>query len=218
MVISTKVGYGVEGCDDWTEGAVRGGIEEALRTLRADAIGVVSLHSCPAEILRRGDVVRALVDAKSAGWVRTIGYSGDNDDLLAAIELGVFDVLETSVSALDGWSLQRAMPKARGAGVIAKRALGNAPWRFDHRPDAPDLATYWDRWRAAPHLQDAGADRLIRYAAFAPGVSSTLIGTSSPERLTAAVKAVELGPLPRKLVQLWRNRSTGPNRAWPGVI
>ena len=30
----------------------------------------------------------------------------------------------------------------------AKRALGNAPWRFSSRPEASDVAEAWERFRA----------------------------------------------------------------------
>ena len=42
-------------------------------------------------------------------------------------------------------------------GVIAKRPLGNAPWRFSERPGAQDVALYWDRMRQMaldPHELD----------------------------------------------------------------
>ena len=219
VLVSTKLGYGVEGCADWTAAAVTKGVEEALRTLDTDAIDVVFLHSCSAEVLRRGDVVAALGAARDAGKVRFIGYAGDNQELAVAVGLGVFDVVETSVSALDGWSLENQIGEAAGAGigVIAKRVLANAPWRFERRPEAADLGIYWDRWHARPELHADHAQAFLRYAAWAPGVGAALVGTSSPERLRAHVEAVCTGPLPDEQVDRIRAGSTGGG-SWPGVI
>ena len=47
FLLSTKVGYGVEGVADWTGPAVARGIDEALGRLRTDVIDLVFLHSCP---------------------------------------------------------------------------------------------------------------------------------------------------------------------------
>src|SRR5689334_15526537 len=55
-VISTKVGYGVDGAADWTAEAVRRGIDDALGKLQTDWIDVVHLHSCSEEVVRAGEV------------------------------------------------------------------------------------------------------------------------------------------------------------------
>src|SRR4051812_13673646 len=57
VVLSTKVGYGIPGYEDWTGPCVAAGVDEALRLMRTDRIDVVHLHSCPLEVLERGEVV-----------------------------------------------------------------------------------------------------------------------------------------------------------------
>src|SRR4051794_18907612 len=57
VVLVTKVGYDVEGADDWTAAAVTGGVDRALRELRTDVLDVALLHSCSLEVLRRGEVI-----------------------------------------------------------------------------------------------------------------------------------------------------------------
>jgi len=47
VVLSTKVGYGVEGARDWSAAPVTGGVHEALRTLGTDVPDVVFRHSFP---------------------------------------------------------------------------------------------------------------------------------------------------------------------------
>ena len=66
-VISTKLGYGVEGIPDWTGPCITGGVERALRILRTDRIDIAHLHSCPREVLERSEVIDALDRAKAAG-------------------------------------------------------------------------------------------------------------------------------------------------------
>src|SRR5690606_2023592 len=53
FVLSTKVGYGVDGVEDWTPRCVRLGIEAARARLATDVIDIVHLHSCDAVTLAR---------------------------------------------------------------------------------------------------------------------------------------------------------------------
>ena len=63
IIISTKVGYGISGVNDWTYDSVIIGIDEALKKLRTEYIDIVHLHSCTLEVLQRGEVIEALVNA-----------------------------------------------------------------------------------------------------------------------------------------------------------
>ncbi|HET9036782.1 MAG TPA: aldo/keto reductase, partial [Myxococcaceae bacterium] len=108
----------------------------------------------------------------------------------------------------------------RGLGVLAKRPLGNAPWRFETRPEAEDVAEAWERFRALG-LEPAGEpwDALAaRFTAFAPGVTSILLGTASPAQLAAVARAVEEGPLPPAMLGSIRAAHERVGRGWPGRI
>jgi aryl-alcohol dehydrogenase-like predicted oxidoreductase len=78
VVLSTKIGYGIDGVPDWTAECIARGIERALGLLATDRIDIVHLHSCPVEILARGEVIAALLAARDAGKLRCAAYSGDN--------------------------------------------------------------------------------------------------------------------------------------------
>ena len=67
--------------------SVIGGVDQALKLLKTDYIDIVHLHSCSKEILERGDVILALEDAKQAGKIRVMAYSGENEDLDFAISM-----------------------------------------------------------------------------------------------------------------------------------
>jgi aryl-alcohol dehydrogenase-like predicted oxidoreductase len=196
VLLSTKVGYGVEGAEDWTGPCITRGIERALRTLRTDRIDLVHLHSCPVEILERSEVLRALLDAVAAGKVRVAAYSGDGAALDRALRLEAFGVVQATLNLCDRANaplLLRA--KERGTGVIAKRPLANAPWRFASRPDAPDLAAYFDRFCAMRIDAPDPAELCLRFAAHHPAVDTVLIGTRNALRLEPAITALARGPL-----------------------
>lgn len=221
-IVVTKGGYGADGAADWTPDAIARGVEGARRRLRRDAVDVFLLHSCPRGTLEGSGVVEALVREREAGRVRFAGYSGEGDALAWAAERPeIFDVLECSLGVFDraNEALARAAAE-RGQGVLAKRPLSNAPWRFAERPERGDVATYWDRMRAlgldpAPLAWDELA---VRFAAHAPGVASILVGTASEGHLARAVEGVGRGPLPVEIAArvrgAWEARCGGA----PGVI
>lgn len=204
VVLSTKVGYGVPGHADWTGPCITAGIDRALAILGTDVLDIVHLHSCGRDVIERGDVVRALDDGVRAGKVRVAAYAGEEDALDAALATGVFGAVQLSISPWDQRALHHRVPTLarRGLGVLGKRSLANAPWRFAERPSAPDLATYWDRFHRLgfdPH-DLAWPELALRFGAYAPGVSAILMGTRSIARLEEAVAAVARGPLPAPLL------------------
>lgn len=198
-LLSTKVGYGVPGVTDWTYEAVAQGVDAALQRLRTDHLDIAHLHSCPAEVLERGDVIRGLTDAVTAGKVRVAAYSGDAHDLYVALETGAFGAVQASLSVQDRHNAPTlAIARARGLGTIGKRPLANAPWRFDAAPARPDEAEHFRRWRAlAIETGELDPAQLyLRYALFHPETDVTLMGTHRLRHLESAAAAVEAGPLP----------------------
>ena len=69
FVLSTKLGYGVAGVEDWTGPCITAGVEQALRVMRTDRLDIAHLHSCPRSVLVRGDVIDALERAKHEGKI-----------------------------------------------------------------------------------------------------------------------------------------------------
>ena len=222
FVLSTKVGYGIPGYDDWTGPMIAAGVDAALGRLRTDRIDVVHLHSCPLDVLERGEVVAALQAAVVAGKVRVAAYSGDNAPLEWAIASGAFGSIETSVNLVDQRAIERALPAAQehGLGVIAKRPAANAPWRFAERPAAADVALYWDRWRALgldPGPYD-WTELSLRFAAWQDGVHCAIVGTSRLEHLRRNVEQVAKGPLPAEMVAAVRAAFRAHGAGWEGQI
>jgi aryl-alcohol dehydrogenase-like predicted oxidoreductase len=220
--LSTKVGYGIPGHDDWTAGCISAGVDAALQRLRTDRLDIVHLHSCPLGTLTQGDVVQALQRAHQAGKVGTVAYSGENDALDWAAGSGHFGGLECSVNLYDQASLGGALAVAqtRGLGVIAKRPLGNAPWRYAERPVGQYCETYWQRMQVMA-LGDFGLpwDELaLRFAAFEPKVTCAIVGTSSVEHLQHNAAIVARGPLPAQTVAAIQARFAAVGSGWQGEI
>ena len=222
FILSTKVGHGIPGTRDWTGVAIGAGIDEALRKLNSDVIDIVHLHSCELNVLQTGEVVEALLRARDQGKVRTVAYSGENEALAFAVASGSFGGIECSVNLFDQASLDSILPRAaeRGMGVIAKRPLGNAPWRFDNRPVGDYCEVYWERMQRLAY--DASglpwSELALRFSAFRPGVSSAIVGTSSIEHLQHAVAVVEKGPLPDDVIAAIRQRFQAVGAGWKGEV
>jgi aryl-alcohol dehydrogenase-like predicted oxidoreductase len=222
FVLSTKVGYGIPGVADWTYDCIVAGVEAALARMRCDVLDVVHLHSCPLHVLQQGDVVRALLDCRRAGKLRVTAYSGDNAELQWALDSGAFGSVQTSISLCDQANLAQRLPFARehGIGVVAKRPLAGAVWRFDSRPGEYAEGLYWDRFRAMG-IDPAGMDwpaLALRFAAHVPGVSSAIVGTNKPENFMRNVAIVAQGPLDAGLQERIERAFSAHDQHWVGLI
>lgn len=213
ILLCTKVGYGIDGVLDWTGDAVRLGIDDALRTLRTDHLDIVLLHSCARHILQRDDVLAALHDAVHAGKVRVAGYAGDHDGLWHALEDARIQVVMPSASLFDRHALGAPLARAkdRGLGMLAKRPLANAPWRFATRPHDAEWVTYWDRMQAMDlHPEIPWLAVALRFVVFTWGIDAAVVGTTRLEHLAQALDALQDGPLPEALLQRIHAHESGP--------
>ncbi len=222
FVLSTKVGYGIAGFADWTYECVAAGIDEARQRLRTDVIDIVHLHSCPLETLEAGGVIEAILRAREQGKIRVAAYSGENAELAWAARSGHFGSIECSVNVFDQGSLSAVLPgaAAAGMGIIAKRPLGNVPWRHAQRPIGNYCETYWERMKALDldTLGMAWDEFAIRFCAYAPGIGSAIAGTASLDHLRHNAALVEAGPLsPDTMAEIDRRyRAVGSH--WDGQI
>ena len=223
FVLSTKLGYAVPGVADWTGECIARGVDLALARLRTDVLDVAHLHSCPLGTLLAGGVVEALLAAVAAGKVRVAAYSGENEALAWAVSSGAFGSVQASVSVCDQRSLSRELAEAaaRGLGVVAKRPLANTPWDPGAaHPDDAAAAAYRERWNTL-HLDELGldpAELAVRFAAFAPGVSTAIVGSRRLEHLAQMHALVARGPLPAQISEEIETRFAALGQEWPGMI
>lgn len=213
----TKVGHWPD--NGWTRDGIARSVERSLERLRTDHLDLVQLHSCPRDMLERGEVIEALEEARKAGKTRYIGYSGDRDAALYAVECGRFDTLQTSISIVDQEAIDLTLPGARerNMGVIVKRPIGNAVWRYDAKPENAYVVEYWNRLQALRYdfcfgerAGDAGpqgaAGIALRFTLSLPGVHTAIVGTSNPDRFASNARLVEAGALPPAEVEAIRAR------------
>jgi len=222
FILSSKCGYDRDGNEDWSAEAIAAGIDRSLTLLRTDRIDIMHLHSCEMEVLRQGEAIGALHQAVEAGKVRCAAYSGDNDELLWAVESGHFVSIQTSLSICDQRCLDRALPHCalNGLGVIIKRPLANAFWKFDTQPKGEYCEEYWRRAKAmqlepGPLSWD---ELFLRFAAFQQGVSSIIIGTRRAEHFRRNVELLRKGPLPPEQVAALRELFKQHDHNWTGQI
>jgi len=211
---------------DWSKKGVLETIETSLRALKTDYLDIAQLHSCSAEELRRGDAIEGLQRAREKGYTRYIGYSGDNEDAGYAIELEVFDSLQTSVSIADQTPIDTNIKFAaeKGLGVIAKRPIANAVWRHKEKPADSYHHEYWDRIQKlkfeflGKSLEEATATAL-KFTLSVAGVSTMIVGTTKPNRWQENAKYVAEGKLSGEEYEAIRERwQEVADENWKGQV
>ena len=221
FVLSTKVGYGIEGYDDWSYDIILAGVDNALRLMKTDYIDIVHLHSCDLDTLKRGEVIEALHKIIEQGKVKVAAYSGENEALKFAVDSNLFGSVQTSINICDQIDLDGSIKiaKEKGMGVIAKRPIANAPWKFSERPAGHYCEEYWHRWKTMnlPE-QENWLETFLRFAVFANGVDTAIVGTTNIEHLKSNIKIMEEGPLETELNNLIIERFKLHNQNWLGEV
>ena len=190
--------------EDWQPAMLEKSIDRSLKRLKTDRLDLIQLHSCDEKILREGGVIEVVQRAREAGKTRFIGYSGDSTNAKYAVECGAFDTLQTSLNIADQEAVELTLPLAQEAnmGVICKRPIANAVWRFPELPENSYYHTYWHRLKelAYPFL-DRSVDDIVsialRWTLATPGVGVAIVGTQNPKRWASNAALLESGALPQ---------------------
>jgi aryl-alcohol dehydrogenase-like predicted oxidoreductase len=225
VLIFTKCGHSKTYVDDaWSKKDIEASIDRSLKRLQTDYIDLVQLHSCSKVILEQGEVIEALSKAKRAGKTRFIGYSGDGQDAVYAIKTGAFDALQTSINIADQEAIQLTLPLAaeKNVGVIAKRPLANAAFKYKNKPDDAYSIPYWERLQQLKYdFIDGNADRAaaiaLRFTLTIPGVHTAIVGTTKIGRYAQNAKILSTGLLSQNEFESIRSRwqdTAGPE--WIG--
>ena len=234
---------------DWSPESLESSIDRSLQRLRTDYVDLIPLHSCGEEVRHQGAVIEVLQQARDKGKTRYIGYSGDNEPALYAVNCGAFDTLQTSINIADQKAITFTLPiaKEKEIGVIAKRPIANAAWRYRARPQDPYIQTYWERLvkldypflRAAaktepktalrrllkldyPFLRAAaktGPETALRFTLTIPGVHTAIVGTTRPGRWQQNAEILAGGLLTQQQFDAIRARWAEVAEAdWAGEI
>jgi aryl-alcohol dehydrogenase-like predicted oxidoreductase len=210
---------------DWSKKGILDTIETSLRDLKTDYLDIAQLHSCSSETLQQGDCIEGLQRAQEKGYTRFIGYSGDNEDAKTAIELDVFDTLQTSVSIADQTPIIGNIPLAvsKNLGIIAKRPIANAVWRHDSTPPEAYHHEYWNRIQKLKFdflnksLEEATAIAL-RFTLSIEGIASAIVGTTRPNRWQENANYVAEGKLSAEEFQAIQDRwNEIADESWVGM-
>lgn len=223
----TKCGHpeGMEH-EDWSFASLLKSIERSLKRLRTDHLDLIQLHSCSLEELKKGEVIRALEEARRKGYARYLGYSGDSQAARFAVESGRFDTLQTSVSIADQESIELTLPLARQRklGIIAKRPIANAAWRTGKKPENAYHHAYWERLRKLdyPFLRDGlqqSVATALRFTYSIPGIHTMIVGSTQPGRWRENAALLAAGPLPDPEWQAIRARwKQVADPSWAGEV
>jgi aryl-alcohol dehydrogenase-like predicted oxidoreductase len=161
-------------------------LEESLELLRTRHVDLMQIHSAPLEVVRSGEAMRALQDARRSGKCRFVGASFDDDQAcLEAIGTGDYDTIQINYNLLERASAEHLIAAAARAdvGVLIKQPLARGLLTSKH-VHAPAE----ERERVAPYLflQRAGqtlSEGALRFVLSNPGVHSVLCGSKRPEHL-----------------------------------
>lgn len=180
----TKCGHasGLPG-NDWEPDMLRQSIDRSLVRLKTDRLDLLQLHTCDIDTLDKGEAIAVIQEAKQAGKARYIGYSGDGKTAKHAIELNVFDTIQTSVNFADQECIDLTLPlaKARGMGVIAKRPVANVAWRHESAEVAGYGRVYWERLQELKYHFPDMFDACLRFT-LSQDIHVAIVGASKPER------------------------------------
>ena len=206
-ILATKAGHVTGGYsgEEWTYKTVADSIDRSLKRLRTDRLDIVQLHSCDIDVLERGDVIRALDDAKAAGKLLHVSYSGDNEAALWAVESGRFATLQTSLNLADQGGRTSgllAAAAARGIGVVIKRPIGGGTWARAKRSESTPRQydnEYLERavamW-SGEDLPDEPSDSIALALGFTLAhaeVHVAIVGTKSPDHMRSNLDLFEQG-------------------------
>lgn len=192
---------------DALRSAVLASLEGSLTELRREALDLVQIHNATVEVVRRGELSDALLDAKRQGKVRFLGASVYTEaEALAVMGAGCFDVLQIAYNLLDQRMTGKVFPAAvrSGVGIVARSAFlkgvlsAKAEWlppglaglRAAAERARDTMAGSWDLLESAA----------LRFCLSAATVSTVLVGPRTSEELGRSLAAAAAGPLPEELL------------------
>ena len=194
---------------DYSAANVRAGVEQSLRRLGTDRLDLVQVHMSPSrEQMAAEDTIETLASVREEGKTRFIGMSGILPNLPDHIAMGVFDVFQIPYSVVqrEHEDLITAAAQAGAGTLIRGGAARGGPAEDKNWAQGPlglPPGEGQRRWASAG-MDDllGGMPRLefvLRFTLSHPGLSSTIVGTSSVEHLRANLAVARKGPLPADL-------------------
>jgi aryl-alcohol dehydrogenase-like predicted oxidoreductase len=223
--LATKAGHvagGYEG-QAWTAKTISDSIDRSLKRMKTDYLDLVQLHSCSLEVLEKGEAIETLQKAQKEGKTRYIGYSGDNEAAIWAVNSGLFDTLQTSFNLVEQKARHTLFDtvKEKNIGLIIKRPIANSAWGAASSPSSY-ADGYFER---AQKLRELGpidnepADRILLALGFTfahDAVDVAIVGTKTPNYVKANIDRVSQDlPIPKNVVAELQRRFDDLGKDWP---
>lgn len=177
-------------------------LETSLRLLQTEYVDIWQIHNVDTALLAQADVLTEVFrTVRQSGKVRAIGGSTYGVEMpLAAIESGLFDMLQVTYSVLDQRLNDQVLPlaAAREIGIVARSILlkGALTERGDHLPEhLAELRQRSRQFRAV--VSDAGlnaspAQVAVAFGLAQPQIQAVLIGVRSEPELHEALASATL--------------------------
>jgi aryl-alcohol dehydrogenase-like predicted oxidoreductase len=238
LVLVSKCGQAFDDLpgEAWSPRVITATVDRSLRRLQTDRLDVMLLHSCSLDVLKRGDALAALLEARDAGKVRHVGYSGDNDAAAWAAAQPDVAVIETSVNIVDQRNIDAVLPVCleHDVGVIAKRPIANAAWkdlslqRGMYQKYAADYTARLAAMKVTPlelgysgHPDVEWPEIALKFTLAQPGVHTAIVGTTSVNSAKINIQAVAKNALREQVVNrlrdAFRQAETASGKPWPGL-
>jgi aryl-alcohol dehydrogenase-like predicted oxidoreductase len=201
---------------DYSPGNIRAGIERSLRRLDTDRLDLLQVHMSPSQAqMEADDTIATLVALRDEGKTRFIGMSGILPHLADHLNLGAFDIFQIPYSIVqrEHEDLITAAADAGAGTLIRGGAARGAPaddkgWQ--QGPLGLPEGEGQRRWESGG-LDDLLGDMsrlefVLRFTLSHPGLSSTIVGTSSLAHLQSNLAFAEKGPLPADVYAATKER------------
>jgi aryl-alcohol dehydrogenase-like predicted oxidoreductase len=196
---------------DYSAANVAAGIDQSLRRLRTDRLDLVQVHMSPSRAqMEAEDTIGTLMSARDQGKVRFLGMSGILPNLPDHIAMGVFDVFQIPYSVVqrEHEDLITAAAAAGAGTLIRGGAARGGPAEDKNWSQGPlglNPGEGQRRWESSG-VDDLLGDMprvefVLRFTLSHPGLSSTIVGTSSAGHLQANLAVAAKGPLPADLYE-----------------
>ena len=227
-ILATKCGHTVGGATEppWTPTILEESIDRSLRRMRTDYIDLLQLHSCDVDVLEKGNVVEVLYKARDAGKTRFVGYSGDNEAAMWAIDSGLFDTIQTSLNLVDQHARTKLLGPAESKkmGIIIKRPVANNVWSTNTSPwiqikEYIRRAQIMSGMGPIPGEPDDSILLAIGFVFAHPEVDTAIVGTSNYKHLLSDIDIVERRlPISIESVEALRHRFDEVGEQWRQLV
>jgi aryl-alcohol dehydrogenase-like predicted oxidoreductase len=201
---------------DYRPRNVRAGVEQSLRRLGTDRLDLVQVHMSPSrDQLEADETIDTMHALRQEGKVRFLGMSGTLPNLPDHIAMNVFDAFQIPYSVVQREHEDLITAAARaGAGTLIRggAARGGPADDKDWRQGPLGLPQGEGQRRWAESSIDDLLDGMtriefvLRFTLSHPGLTTTIVGTSSVDHLRANLAIAELGPLPSEVYQSAKER------------